>query len=49
MGDDVSLGLRIERLGTRSFTLALETHRAIELPGDLRAAMEHFQQASPAG
>ena len=43
MGDDVSLGVRIERLGTRSFTLA---HKAIALPDDLRAAMESFQQTA---
>jgi 4-hydroxybenzoyl-CoA thioesterase len=62
MGDDVVLGLEVERLGSRSLTLALsctgaaaearmamrqvlvctslESHRAIEIPADLRAAIE---------
>jgi 4-hydroxybenzoyl-CoA thioesterase len=62
MGDRVALSLDVERLGTRSLTLALrcegadgeprmtlrqvlvatslETHRAIPLPADLRAAIE---------
>lgn len=62
MGDRVALLLEVERLGTRSLTLALrcegadgaprmamrqvlvatslETHRAIALPADLRAAIE---------
>ena len=61
MGDRVTLGLAVERLGTRSLTLALrcfdaeaqvrmqmrqvlvttslETHRALEIPATLRAAI----------
>jgi 4-hydroxybenzoyl-CoA thioesterase len=63
MGDRVVLSLDVERLGSRSITLALrcnaagdgaprmamkqvlvttslETHRAVEIPADLRAAIE---------
>ncbi|HEX7439362.1 MAG TPA: thioesterase family protein [Caldimonas sp.] len=62
LGDRVTLALEVERLGTRSLTLALrcegadgvprmtmrqvlvatslDTHRAIPLPADLRAAIE---------
>ena len=62
MGDQVTLGLAVERLGTRSMTLAvrcfdaaagevrmqmkqvivttsLETHRAVAIPDDMRAAI----------
>ena len=61
MGDKVELGLDVERLGSRSLTLALrctgdgaeprlamrqvlvatslDSHRAIEIPSDLRAAI----------
>ncbi|AGU48716.1 putative thioesterase [Variovorax paradoxus B4] len=62
MGDRVTLGLAVERLGSRSMTLALrcfdpasgelrmqvkqvlvttslESHRAVEIPHDLRAAI----------
>jgi 4-hydroxybenzoyl-CoA thioesterase len=63
MGDDVLLGLTVERLGTRSITLqigcrcgdeqrfrmqqvlvftSLDTHRAVDIPADLRAAIERF-------
>ncbi len=67
MGDTVELGLAVERLGSRSLTLALrcigagdeprmamrqvlvttslETHRAIEIPADLRAAIVRSQPA----
>jgi 4-hydroxybenzoyl-CoA thioesterase len=66
MGDVVTLGLQVKKLGTRSITLALQcrqgdelrvqaeqvlvstsldTHRAIELPADLRAGIERFMQA----
>ena len=61
MGDDVMLGLSVERIGTRSITLqigcrcgdeqrmsirqvlvftSLDTHRAIDIPADLRTAIE---------
>jgi 4-hydroxybenzoyl-CoA thioesterase len=64
MGDEVRLGLRVERLGGKSLTLqigcrcgdeqrmvarqvlvftSLDTHRAIDIPADLRAAIERFQ------
>jgi 4-hydroxybenzoyl-CoA thioesterase len=64
MGDDVMLGLTVERLGTRSITLqlgcrqgdeqrmvvrqvlvftSLDTHRAVDIPADLRAAISRFQ------
>lgn len=64
MGDDVALGLQVERLGARSFTLALncrcgdeervrsqhvivttslQTHLALAIPDDLRAAIERFR------
>ncbi len=64
MGDDVMLGLSVEKLGRKSLTLdlgcrlgdeqrmrvrqvlvftSLETHRAIDIPPDLRAAIENFQ------
>ncbi len=65
LGDRVALSLEVERLGTRSLTLALrcegvdgeprmamrqvlvatslDTHRAIALPADLRAAIERQQ------
>jgi 4-hydroxybenzoyl-CoA thioesterase len=63
MGDVVTLGLQVKKLGTRSLTLALQcrhgdelrvqaeqvlvstsldTHRAIELPADLRAGIQRF-------
>ncbi len=67
MGDTVMLALAVERLGSRSLTLALrctgandearmalrqvlvttslETHRAIEIPPDLRAAIVRTQTA----
>ncbi len=66
IGDVVTLGLEVERLGTRSMTVALDvrcgdelrvsarqvlvttsldTHRAIEIPPDLRAAIVAFQGA----
>ena len=68
LGDAVCLALDVERLGTRSLTLALRcsgqgaddlrmgmrqvivttslvTHRAIDIPADLRAAIAH---AAPA-
>jgi 4-hydroxybenzoyl-CoA thioesterase len=65
MGDTVTLGLQVKKLGTRSLTLALQcrqgdelrvqaeqvlvstsldTHRAIELPADLRAGIERFMR-----
>jgi 4-hydroxybenzoyl-CoA thioesterase len=64
MGDDVLLGLTVERLGQRSITLqlgcrqgdeqrlrvrqvlvftSLDTHRAVDVPDDLRAAITRFQ------
>jgi 4-hydroxybenzoyl-CoA thioesterase len=64
MGESVTMGLSIEKLGTKSLTLRhgcrhgdeqrmsvrqvlvftdLDTHRAIEAPADLRAAMMAFQ------
>ena len=64
MGDEVTLGLQVQRLGTRSLSLlmdcrlgdavrvrmravivttSLDTHRAIPIPDDLRAAIERFQ------
>ena len=63
MGDDVMLGLTVERIGTKSITLqlgcrcgdeqrmtirqvlvftSLDTHRAIDIPADLRSAIERF-------
>jgi len=63
MGDDVTLGLQVEHIGSRSLKLALDarcggelrvqsrhtivttdlgTHRAIEIPRDIRAAIERF-------
>ena len=63
MGEVVTLGLSVERLGSKSITLRhgcrlgdqsrmsirqvlvttdLETHRAIHIPADLRAAIETF-------
>jgi 4-hydroxybenzoyl-CoA thioesterase len=63
MGEVVTLGLSVERLGTRSVTLRhgcrlgdesrmsirqvlvttdLDTHRAIDIPPDLRSAIERF-------
>lgn len=65
MGEDVTMGLSLERIGTRSLTLlagcrrgdelrmrvrqvlvvtSLDTHRAIDIPADLRAALERFTQ-----
>ena len=65
MGEAVTLGLSVERLGTRSITLRhgcrlgdearyvirqvlvttdLHTHRAIDIPADLRAAIQTFVQ-----
>ena len=63
MGDDVLMGLSVERVGGKSLTLqigcrsgdelrmrarqvlvftSLDTHRAIDIPGDLRAAFERL-------
>ena len=63
MGEDVTMGLSLERIGTRSLTLlagcrrgdelrmrvrqvlvvtSLDTHRAIDIPADLRAAIDRF-------
>jgi 4-hydroxybenzoyl-CoA thioesterase len=63
MGEDVMLGLSLERIGTKSITLlhgcrrdeelrmrarqvlvvtSLDTHRAIDIPTDLRAALARF-------
>ncbi len=63
MGEDVTMGLSVDRLGTKSLTLQLgcrcgeeqrmrvrqvlvftdlETHRAIEVPADLRRAIQAF-------
>jgi 4-hydroxybenzoyl-CoA thioesterase len=63
MGDEVMMGLGVERLGQKSITLqlgcrcgdeqrmsirqvlvctSLETHRAIDIPADLRKAIEKF-------
>ena len=63
MGDDVVMGLSLERVGTKSITLlagcrsgeelrmrvrqvlvvtSLDTHRAIDIPADLRAALDRF-------
>ncbi len=68
MGDGVRLSLAVERLGTRSLTLALachgaggelrmaarqvivttslETHQAITVPEDMRAAVERMRLAT---
>ncbi len=69
-GDDVTFGLEVEKLGSRSLTLALDvhgnggeelrvrsrhvvvttdldTHRATEIPADLRAAIERFRNPAP--
>jgi len=64
MGDDVTLGLQVEAIGSRSLTLRLDcvsgeerrvqvrnvivttrldTHRAVALPDDLRAAVARFR------
>ncbi len=64
MGDDVLMGLSVQKLGGKSLTLdlgcrlgdeqrmrvrqvlvftSLDTHRAIHIPADLRAAIENFQ------
>jgi 4-hydroxybenzoyl-CoA thioesterase len=64
MGDEVMLGLTVERMGVSSLTLAvgcragdeqrisvrqvlvstsLDTHRAVPIPVDLRAAIEAFR------
>jgi len=64
MGEDVMLGLSVERLGGKSLTLqlgcrhgdeqrmsvrqvlvftSLDTHRAVDVPADLRAAIDAFQ------
>ena len=70
MGDEVTLGLQVERLGTRSLTLvldclgadgqervrarkilvstSLDSHQAIDLPADLRAAIVRFSAVGPA-
>ena len=69
MGDEVLLGLSVERLGNRSISLqlgcrqgeeerfrmrqvlvctSLDTHRAIDIPADLRAAIQHFQSSASA-
>jgi 4-hydroxybenzoyl-CoA thioesterase len=63
MGDDVTTGLTVERVGVSSLTLqlgcrsgeeqrmrarqvlvftSLDTHRTIDIPGDLRAALDRF-------
>ncbi|MBN8508049.1 MAG: acyl-CoA thioesterase [Burkholderiales bacterium] len=63
MGENVTLGLTVERLGTKSITLRhgcrlgdearmsvrqvivttdLDTHRAVDIPADLRAAIARF-------
>ena len=63
MGDDVLLGLSVERVGGKSITLqigcrcgdeqrmvvrqvlvftSLDTHRAIDIPSDLRGAIDRF-------
>ena len=68
MGDDVMLGLTVERLGSKSLTLqigcrcgdeqrmvirqvlvftSLDTHRAIDIPIDLRSAIERFTSKAP--
>lgn len=69
MGDTVDLALAVQRLGTRSLTLALscrgrsgelrmamrqvlvttslQTHEAIDLPADLRAAITARMQPTP--
>jgi 4-hydroxybenzoyl-CoA thioesterase len=68
MGELVSLGLSVERLGTRSITLRhgcrlgdesrmsmrqvlvstdLNTHRAIDVPADLRKAIDLFATKGP--
>ena len=67
MGDAVTLGLSVERIGRRSLTLALDcrgagelrvavrqtlvstdldSHRAMALPPDLLAAIEHFKNGT---
>ena len=64
MGEDVMLGLSVEKLGGKSLTLqlgcrhgdeqrmsvrqvlvftSLDTHRAVDVPPDLRAAIDAFQ------
>ena len=64
MGEDVMLGLSVEKLGGKSLTLqlgcrkddeqrmqvrqvlvftSLDTHRAVDVPADLRAAIQKFQ------
>jgi 4-hydroxybenzoyl-CoA thioesterase len=71
MGDQVALGLSIERLGSRSMSLvlrcfepaggelrmqvkqvlvttSLESHRAVEIPQDLRAAILRMSPSSAA-
>jgi 4-hydroxybenzoyl-CoA thioesterase len=66
LGEDVVLGLCVEKLGTKSLTLRLgcrhgsqarmsvrqvlvftdlDTHRAVDIPDDLRAAIANFQSA----
>ena len=68
MGDDVMLGLTVERLGGKSVTLqigcrcgdeqrmsirqvlvftSLDTHSAIDIPPDLRSAIERFTSKAP--
>jgi 4-hydroxybenzoyl-CoA thioesterase len=68
MGDDVMLGLTVERVGGKSITLqigcrcgdeqrmsvrqvlvftSLDTHRAIDIPPDLRSAIERFTSKAP--
>ena len=63
LGEDVTMGLSVEHVGTKSLTLlhgcrrgderrmhvrqvlvftSLDTHRAIDIPADLRAAIERF-------
>jgi len=64
MGEDVMLGLSVQKLGGKSLTLqlgcrhgneqrmsvqqvlvftSLDTHRAVDVPADLRAAIDAFQ------
>ncbi len=66
MGDLVTMGLSVERLGTKSIALdigcrlgdeqrmrirqvlvctSLDTHRAIDIPADLRSAIQRFAAA----
>jgi 4-hydroxybenzoyl-CoA thioesterase len=70
MGDDVTMGLSVERLGQRSITLqlgcrcgdeermrvrqvlvctSLDSHRAVDIPADLRAAIAAIPPLRPEG